>query len=276
MQNIFYVYGHFDGDGVCRYIGKGKARRAWSFGRRNKQWSNIFANKKPYVVIFQDNLSEQAAYDLEREMIADGEYKYTLCNVTSGGAGGKSELWDDDAKLRMSAIKKADPTRYWLGKKRDPEFMARVTAASMTPEAIEKRASKLRGRKHTQEHKDKISESGMGRVMSQETKDKISAAKKGRSNGLEGKKHSQERKAKLSAIMKERMKTDVKLIEALKNRKSAKTTKKAKAVLCIELDKIFRCAKDAALELGCSHKHIQACCVGRRKTHHGYRWTYAT
>jgi integrase len=36
-----------------------------------------------------------------------------------------------------------------------------------------------------------------------------------------------------------------------------------------------RCAKDAALDTGSDAKHIQACCVGRRKTHNKLKWKYA-
>jgi len=44
--------------------------------------------------------------------------------------------------------------------------------------------------------------------------------------------------------------------------------------MCVELNKTFRYASEAAESLFCNAKHIQAVCVGRRKTHGGYTWKY--
>lgn len=302
-ENRYYIYVHKDFEGQVRYVGKGTKGRSHDFKKRSKPWLEVFADSPPTVEIVKKGLFEGEAYQYEMDLMVklvdqgcnlanilrghslfdESKLDYVRKHLSKIRSGEKHWSYGKSrplaTRLKISETKQNNPdsiAKPWLGKKRDPEFMARITAASQTPEAIAKRADAMRGRKLSDEHKAKIGKAGMGRSVSQDTKDNISAAKKGRSNGLEGTKHSDERKAKQSAIMKERMKTDVKLREALKNRKSAKTTKKAKAVLCIELDKFFRCAKDAALELGCSDKHIQACCTGRRKTHHGYRWAYAT
>lgn len=53
------------------------------------------------------------------------------------------------------------------------------------------------------------------------------------------------------------------------------TTSKAKAVICIDTKVKYRCAKEAAEATGSNDKHIQACCVGRRKTHNKLTWKYA-
>jgi chemotaxis protein histidine kinase CheA len=181
----FYVYAHFDQNNSCRYIGKGRANRAWAFDQRSKRWDSIFQEIKPIVKILDKNLSELDAYQKEAYHIAEAlKFGEPLLNVTAGGES--FDGWDERARQllsddrkgektwtfgkarpqetrdKISATKQANPesvARYWQGKKRDPELMARVTKASLTPEAIEKRASQLRGKKHSEEHKKKIKES---------------------------------------------------------------------------------------------------------------------
>lgn len=46
-------------------------------------------------------------------------------------------------------------------------------------------------------------------------------------------------------------------------------------VYCVELDKQFGSAKDAADILGLYRQNICACCNGRAKTTGGYHWRYA-
>jgi hypothetical protein len=48
----------------------------------------------------------------------------------------------------------------------------------------------------------------------------------------------------------------------------------AKAVECIELQKIFSCAKEASKELNIDNSDIGKACKGRLKTAGGYHWRY--
>lgn len=181
----FYVYAHFDQNNSCRYIGKGRANRAWAFDQRSKRWDSIFQEIKPIVKILDKNLSELDAYQKEAYHIAEAlKFGEPLLNVTAGGES--FDGWDERARQllsddrkgektwtfgkarpqetrdKISATKQANPesvARYWQGKKRDPGLMARVNKASLTPEAIEKRAAKLRGKTHSEEHKKKIKDS---------------------------------------------------------------------------------------------------------------------
>ena len=50
--------------------------------------------------------------------------------------------------------------------------------------------------------------------------------------------------------------------------------KLGKAVYCVELNKIFDTASEAARELNICN-HISECCAGKRKTAGGYHWEYA-
>ena len=51
--------------------------------------------------------------------------------------------------------------------------------------------------------------------------------------------------------------------------------KRSKPVYCIELNKIFDGARQAARELGLDNSSIIKCCKGKVKTHRGYHWKYA-
>jgi hypothetical protein len=47
-----------------------------------------------------------------------------------------------------------------------------------------------------------------------------------------------------------------------------------KKCLCIELNKIFESAREAAKQMGVSHTGIIAACNGKQKTSAGYHWKY--
>lgn len=55
-----------------------------------------------------------------------------------------------------------------------------------------------------------------------------------------------------------------------------KTSNAARKVFCIELNKVFNSAKEAALSLNFSNSNgILECCKGNRKTSNGYHWKFA-
>lgn len=256
---MFYVYGHYDYKGVLRYIGKGSKHRAWRRFPRSKEWREVFyGDYFPDVRIFAKDLTEEDAFKLETELIIKERLiNALLLNVDDGGPG----------------------TTYWRGKQRDPEHIKKLVAASHTPEAIEKMRNSKRGTKLTEEHKTKIGDAARGKNHSQEWCDAISAAKKGRSNGREGAVFTEEHKRRISEA---RLKSDAVKSSYVKIQASRKAngtdrgwqSDRAKAVMCVETGAVFRSAKAAAEAMGCSDKHIQACCVGRRQRHAGYSWTY--
>lgn len=100
----------------------------------------------------------------------------TKAKMSEGRLGERNAFFgqthSEEAKSKISKTKKANPTRYWLGEKRDPEVGRKISAA-------------LKGR--------------VGRKHTEATKAKMSAAQKGRSNPPV----SEETRAKLSAAVKE-------------------------------------------------------------------------
>jgi hypothetical protein len=293
-QKLFCVYGHYK-DGVLKYVGSGSPNRPYAFSQRQKKWREVFKESNPEVRIFSVHLEESEAREEEARIINSNtglvntirsagfnfkeishEDQMSLAALRSGPAHWSYEKERDiETKRKISETKKANPTKYWLGKKRseiDPETMKKLWAAGSTPEARAKQANSKRGKKLSEEHKRKISEAGKGRIVSEETRKKISEANKGR-GGVKGRKHTESSKEKMSTALKERWQ-DPAYRKKMSVKKKGWTTSKAKAVKCLETSEVFRSAKEAAEKLSCDAKHIQACCVGRRKTHGGYRFQY--
>lgn len=86
-EQRFYVYIHFDEYFNVRYVGKGQGNRAYHTNH-NRYWHFVFKDKKPIVDFVAINLTEDEAFELEKEMIKlyteDG---YKLTNLTLGGEG---------------------------------------------------------------------------------------------------------------------------------------------------------------------------------------------
>jgi hypothetical protein len=182
----YYIYGHFDEKNLCRYIGKGRLNRAWTFCQRSKRWNNFFSkDRKPIVKILKENLTEKEALENEIHFISMAlKNNEPLLNVTAGGE--LSDGWDQRAKdilsedrkgkntwtygiprpietrKKISETKKANPekiARYWKGKKRDQELMKKFIAAGQTKETRKKISEAKKGKKHSDEHKLKIKNS---------------------------------------------------------------------------------------------------------------------
>ena len=109
-QNIHYVYGYFRLDtNSFFYIGKGKEDRWKCKQNRPKHFMNII-NKVPYVVfILYNNLSEEIAFQYEKEVIENlvnsgysidiKGYEKKVCHLTNqcwGGIGGLTGVPKND------------------------------------------------------------------------------------------------------------------------------------------------------------------------------------
>lgn len=91
-------------------------------------------------------------------------------------------------------------------------------------------------------------------------------------NPFKNKKHTTEakikmRQSKLGKTLTEEHKS--KISESCKGRKV-----QGKAVLCVELNKVYLSVMDAERETGIPNANIVAACKGKRKTAGGYHWQY--
>jgi len=171
MSRLFYVYEHIRLDaGTVFYVGKGHNRRAWAKDMRNARWWRIVNLHGYDVRIAASDLTEEAAFSLEKELIAFYGRKQ-LCNATDGGEGASGAI-------------------------RSPEVRAKLS------EANKGKRSPRKGVTLSEETKAKISAANKGRIMSREFGEKMSALNSGQGNGFYGKQHTDETKRKLSEMRK--------------------------------------------------------------------------
>lgn len=158
MENKFYIYFHINPlKNEVFYVGKGKRRRAYSKHGRNKWWKNI-VNKYGYIVdIIESNLHEKES--LKREI-----FYIKQIGRKDLGLGTLVNMTDGGDGVTNRIIS-------------------------------EEEKIKRRGIKHTEEHKQKMSELFKGRTYSEESKLNMS-------NGRKGMKFSDEHKKKLSEAKK--------------------------------------------------------------------------
>lgn len=105
-EDNFYVYLHKKrSNDKIFYVGKGKHNRYKSSTGRNLHWRNTSSKFGWYPIIISNNLSEEAALELEEFIITTIGLKY-LCNQNyfNGGRSGYSH--SEEAKQKMSISKK--------------------------------------------------------------------------------------------------------------------------------------------------------------------------
>ena len=143
MENKFYVYAHQRlTDGKCFYIGKGTGNRAKDTNNRNKYWRNVAAKHGFKAVILVNNISEDKAFELEKEFIRQIG-RENLVNLTDGGDGVSGLAHSEETRQKISKAKKG---------KKSPNF----------------------GKQHSAETRQKISKAKKGKQLSEEHRAKIS------------------------------------------------------------------------------------------------------
>lgn len=257
-EELYCVYCHQNKINGKRYIGQTKQVPEERFGKNGSNYSrcihfNNAINKYGWDAfdhyIIQDNLTKEEADELEILNIAfynttDPKYGY---NLQSGGAG----LSMPCTKTRKEKLSKIFSGRVYvnngiinkfiypeevdtyiqqgfkLGRYLSPEALQKMNTASkskgrkMSEETKQKLREKHLGKKMSDEAKRKISEAQRGKKLSEETKKKIGLGNKGkvvsketrqrmsqsmtglhRDNGCTGKHRSEETKAKISNSLK--------------------------------------------------------------------------
>lgn len=111
-----YVYVHRKkDDGTVFYVGKGQNDRAWSIDGRNRDWVHAAVDHGRTVELVRIGLTEKAAFDLERSLIA--EYRRSgvvLANIHSGGNGARSTTF---GKRIFPPEMVMDGRKFWNWKK---------------------------------------------------------------------------------------------------------------------------------------------------------------
>ena len=232
----FYVYEHIRLDNMtCFYVGKGKGERAYDLVRNNHH--DRISNRHGHaVVIIKDNLTEEEAFELERDTIED--YVFNL------GYG-------------IDII--------GFNNKEDNEI-GYLTNCTWGGEGV---SGANKGKQLSEEHKKNISEARKGKQFSEEHKKKIGESMKGKNNPMYGKKFSEKTRKKLSEAHKGKNAGENHPLygkhhsEETKRKMSEKLSKK---VICITTGKIFNSFKEASNYYNVVKSSISKCCIGTRKS----------
>ena len=179
----FYVYGYIRKDyGTYFYIGKGCKNRIISNVSRSEHFLNIKNKCDCEMVLIEDNLTEQEAYDLERQLITNMVYNEgysidihgwkrnegrNLVNRSFGGDGPIGKRDSDETRKKKSEARLgthlSKETKQKLSEintgKNNPNY-----GKHLSEETKQKISEANKNRPRTQEWLDNLSKSHMGQV----------------------------------------------------------------------------------------------------------------
>lgn len=184
----FYTYLHCKPNGDPFYVGKGSGKRGREFIiGRNTHHKNIvkkYGRENIGIFIFPCE-SERQAFDDEIQQIFQLRTNgYELCNKTNGGEGPCGYKHTEEARKKISIVQAgrmvSEETREkksisMMGKKHSAESCVKISIARMGNKHSLGNTNWL-GKKHTEETKEKMSESH--RNISPEIRAKLSEAAK--------------------------------------------------------------------------------------------------
>lgn len=228
-----YVYRHIRLDtNTPFYIGIGSDNnfnRAYEKTKNKRSaWWNRIVNKHGYdVEILFENVSPKFAKEKEKEFIelyGRMDLKNgTLCNYTDGGDGMNGWKAPTETIERMKVAAKIRGT--WM---------------LNTPEIIGKRANSMRGKKRTDEQKEKLA--------------------------------AWQRGVKKPKESIEKMRATLLLPENVEKRRNQPNCKK---VLCLDNGVTYRSCAEAGRQLKIERSAISMCCLGVRGKAKGLKFIYA-
>jgi hypothetical protein len=163
------------------YIGIGNQpnyKRAFSKLSRNKNWFGI-VNKTNYEVeIILEGLNKESAIRKEIEFIklyGRKCFNGYLCNQTDGGEGihgrQNTEKWKKN--LSKAALQMTDDHKEKISKSLKGH-VGYMKGKKLTQEQREKISKALKGKSKSETHKEKLRVANVGKKLSEETKNKIS------------------------------------------------------------------------------------------------------
>jgi predicted GIY-YIG superfamily endonuclease len=170
------VYRHIRKDtNKVFYVGIGKkSNRAYSKHQRNKYWQSI-VDKADYIVeIIKDGITWEEAIQFEIDLIKQYGRKDLgtgiLSNMTDGGEGNNNQLCSIETRIKMGNTRR--------GRKHSEQTKQKISkmlkGKKHTPEAVEKNRQAHIGIRVSEETKAKLSKMFKGRSVSDDIREKVS------------------------------------------------------------------------------------------------------
>lgn len=124
-----YVYGHYKADtNELFYIGKGSGRRARQRYGRSEYWKRTVNKHGLVVKILEDGLTDEEAYNREKELIAE----VGLNNLVNFCEGGKGMTSTDAQRLAQNPERRKKLSDALKRLAQDPEWIRKTTEANRT------------------------------------------------------------------------------------------------------------------------------------------------
>lgn len=136
-----YVYLHSKPSGEIFYVGKGNGRRAWAKNKRSEYWKRTAAKYGYNVSIFLDNVSDEKALSVEKDLI-EAIGLDNLVNFTNGGEGCIGYKHTEESLKKISKTHK--------GRKRSKETRKRIS------ESLKGRVAHNKGKKMPDEQRERL------------------------------------------------------------------------------------------------------------------------
>lgn len=219
--------------------------------------------------VLEDNLTSEEASDRERFYIKQYNSIKEGYNLLESNL-----IFSDEYRENMRNAIKDSPNNEERKKK--------------VSESLKGCKNPFYGKHHSEESKEKIRKAKLGKKLSEEHKKKIS---EGNVRPFLGKKHKPEsiekmRKAKLGKKLSEEHKRKVgfaglgrKVPENVRKKISEAHKRNgnynSKAVICVELNKEYKCMREAARAFDVSYDRIKYACLHPYKLLKGYHWRFA-
>jgi group I intron endonuclease len=118
MAYKYYVYLHVKSDTLQPfYIGKGEGRRALRKQHRNQWWKNIVNKHGFNVILLEEDLTEDEAFNREVFWISifgrKDLGKGLLVNLSDGGEGNSGHKFSEETKKKMSEALKGEKNPFY-------------------------------------------------------------------------------------------------------------------------------------------------------------------
>lgn len=220
----------------------------------------------------EDLLNEKECYYIELLKSTNKNYGY---NLVSGGTLNRrftTEVLEKMSKAKIGRVHSEETReklrKFHTGRKLSEETKQKLREShkkeNLSKETLEKMITAKKGKHPSKESREKMSKSHMGRICTEETREKLSKSNMGHEVSEETKEKL--RKANVGRKLSEESKEKV------------RKTRIKKAVVQLDKNDNFICKYESVTLAGemiaAPNTMISACCKGKRKSVHGFKWMY--